>query len=92
MVVVKGYVDASFDTDSDDSKYQTGYMFLVNGGAVSWTSGKQSTVAQSTMKSEYIAVAEAANEAIWLRKFVTELGVFPSMQDPINIRNQGLTL
>ena len=82
---VKGYVDASFDTDPDDSKSQTGYVFLVNGGAVSWRSGKQSTVAQSTMESEYIAAAEAANEAIWLRKFVIELGVFPGMQDPVNI-------
>ena len=37
---VKGYVDASFNTDPDDSKSQTGYVFLVNGGAVSWRSGK----------------------------------------------------
>ena len=82
---VKGYVDASFDTDPDDSKSQTGYVFMVNGGAVSWRSCKQSTVAQSTMESEYIAASEAANEAVWLRKFVIELGVFPSMRDPVNL-------
>jgi hypothetical protein len=82
---VKGYVDASFDTDPDDSKSQTGYVFMVNGGAVSWRSCKQSTVAQSTMESEYMAASEAANEAVWLRKFVIELGVFPSMQDPVTI-------
>ena len=35
-LVVKGYVDASFDTDPDDSKSQTGYVFILNGGAVSW--------------------------------------------------------
>ena len=35
-LVVKGYVDASFDTNPDDSKSQTGYIFIVNGGAVSW--------------------------------------------------------
>ena len=34
-LAVKGYVDASFDTDPDDSKSQTGYVFMVNGGAVS---------------------------------------------------------
>ena len=27
-LVVNGYVDASFDTDPDDSKSQTGYVFL----------------------------------------------------------------
>ena len=31
--VVKGYVDASFDTDPDDSKSQSGYIFKV--GAIS---------------------------------------------------------
>ena len=33
-LVINGYVDASFDTDPDDSKSQTGYIFLLNGGAV----------------------------------------------------------
>ena len=33
-LVVNGYVDASFDTDLDDSKSQTGYVYMLNGGAV----------------------------------------------------------
>jgi hypothetical protein len=44
---IKGYIDASFDTSPDDSKSQTGYMFMVNEGAMSWRSRKQSTMAQS---------------------------------------------
>ena len=44
-LVVNGYVDASFDTNPDDSKSQTGYAFLLNGGAVSWCSSKQSVMA-----------------------------------------------
>ena len=31
-LVANGYVDASFDTDPDDSKSQTGYVFKLNGG------------------------------------------------------------
>jgi hypothetical protein len=84
---VKGYVDASFHTDPDNSKSQTGYVFLVNGGAVSWRSSKQSLVAQSTMELEYMVAAEAADEAVWLRKFVIELGVFPNMHHPVWICN-----
>ena len=61
---VTGYVDASFCTDPDDSKSQTGYVFRVNGGDVSWRSEKQPIVAQSTMESEYIAASEATNEAV----------------------------
>ena len=37
---VDGYVDASFDTDPDDSKSQTRYIFILNGGAISWCSSK----------------------------------------------------
>ena len=37
---VNGYVDANFDTDPDDSKSQTEYVFILNGGAVSWCSSK----------------------------------------------------
>ena len=46
-LVVNGYVDASFDIDPDDSKSQTGYVFILNGGAVGWCSSKQSVVAGS---------------------------------------------
>jgi hypothetical protein len=42
---VKDYVDASFDTDPNNSKSQTGYVFMLNGGAVSWKSCKQDLVA-----------------------------------------------
>jgi hypothetical protein len=56
---------------------------MVNGGMVSWRSKKEAAVSQSTIESEYIAGSDAGNEAIWLRKFVIELGVFPSMHDHV---------
>ena len=40
--VVKSYVDASFDTDLDDSKSQSRYV--LNVGAISQSSSKQSIV------------------------------------------------
>ena len=52
-LVVNGYVYASFDTDSDESKSQTGYIFILNGGAVSWCSSKQSVVAGSTCEAVF---------------------------------------
>ena len=65
-LVISGYVNASFDTDPDDSKSQTGYVFILYGGAVSWCSSKQSVVAGSTCEAEYIAASEAANEGVWM--------------------------
>ena len=35
-LVVTGYTVASFQIDKDDSKSQSGFVFKVNGGAVSW--------------------------------------------------------
>ena len=80
-LIVNGYVDASFDTDLDDSKSQTAYVFTLNGAAVSWCSSKQSIVAGSTCEAEYIAASEAANEVV----FISHLGVIPSASGPMKI-------
>ncbi|MCO6516483.1 MAG: hypothetical protein J6586_08315, partial [Snodgrassella sp.] len=82
---VTGFCDASFQSNKDDSKSQTGYVFVINGGAVDWKSKKQSTIAMSATEAEYIAASEAAMEAVWIRKFVSGLGVMPSIELPINM-------
>ncbi|GJY07802.1 retrotransposon protein, putative, ty1-copia subclass [Tanacetum coccineum] len=82
---VKCYCDAGFETDRDDTKSQTGYVFVLNGGAVVWKSSKQSTTAQHATEAEYIAASEAAKEAVWIRKFIDELGVVPSNDYPIKM-------
>jgi hypothetical protein len=82
---VTGYCDASFETDKDDTKSQTGYVFVINGGAVDWKSKKQTTIAMSVTEAEYIAASEAAMEAVWIRKFISGLGIMPSIELPINM-------
>ncbi|KAD5318355.1 hypothetical protein E3N88_18301 [Mikania micrantha] len=42
-------------------------------------------VAQSTTESEYIAAFEAAKEAAWMKKFITDLKVVPDIERPIEI-------
>ena len=63
-LVVNGYIDACFQTDKDDFRSQSGFVFCLNGAAVSWKSSKQDTVADSTTEAEYIAASEAAKEAV----------------------------
>ena len=82
---VRGYTDASFQTDQDDSRSQSGYVFIVNGGAVSWKSSKQETVADSTTEAEYIAASEAAKEGVWIRNFLIDLGVVPGSSSPLDV-------
>jgi hypothetical protein len=65
-LIVKGYRDASFQTDTDDFKSQSGFVFCLNGGAVSWQSSKQDNVVDLTTEAEYIVAFEAAKEAVWI--------------------------
>ena len=51
------------------------HHFLLGGGAVSWLSMKQAVVALSTSEAEYIALSSAAQEAMWLKKLLPELGI-----------------
>ncbi|GJW35865.1 hypothetical protein Tco_0058785 [Tanacetum coccineum] len=59
----------------DDTKSQIGYVFILNGGAVDWKSSKQSTTAMSATETEYITISKAAMKAVWIRKFISGLGV-----------------
>ena len=83
--MVSGYADASFQSDLDDYKSQSGYVFTLNGGAVSWKSSKQETIADSTTEAEYIAASEATKDAVWIWEFLNELGVVPSTALPITV-------
>nr|GEU30581.1 hypothetical protein [Tanacetum cinerariifolium] len=63
----------------DDTKSQTGYVFVLNGGAVDWKSAKQSNTVVSSIEAEYIATVEVSMEAVWMREFIDGLGgVMPS--------------
>ena len=67
-----GYTDADWAGDVDDRKSTSGYLFMLCGGAISWRSQKQRCVALSTAEAEYIAMATAAQESVWLRRLIME--------------------
>lgn len=71
---IRGYCDADWASDVRDRKSCTGYLFLLQGGAISWRSHKQQTVALSTAEAEYMAMSSAAQEALWLQQLHGELG------------------
>ncbi|GKD35819.1 hypothetical protein Tco_1251328 [Tanacetum coccineum] len=82
---VSCYTDARYLTDADDLKSHTGYVFVLNGGAVDWKSTKQSIFATSFAEAEYIVAYDASKEAVWIRKFIPWLGVVPIIEEPINM-------
>ena len=70
-----GYTNSNFQSNLDFRKSTSGCVFTLGGGAKSWRSVKQSCIADSTMKAEYVAACEVAKEAVWLKKFLFNLGV-----------------
>ncbi|KAA0065524.1 gag/pol protein [Cucumis melo var. makuwa] len=84
-LILTGYTDSDFQTDRDARKSISGSVFTLNGGAVVWRSVKQSCMTDSTMEAEYVAACKAAKEAVWLRKFLTDMEIVPNMHLPITL-------
>lgn len=55
---IVGYTDSDFAGDLDERKSNGGYIFMLNGGAVSWKSAKQTIVSTSNMEAEFVACFE----------------------------------
>ena len=70
---VVGYSDASFQTSRDNFRSQSGWVFTLNGGALTWKGSKQETVADSTCELEYVVTRKASKEAIWLKNLIETL-------------------
>jgi len=69
-----GYADASY-RNVDDRRSISGYVFLAGNGAITWSSRKQVSIALSSTEAEYVALAEAAQEACWLKSLYGELSL-----------------
>jgi hypothetical protein len=83
-----GFSDSDWAGDLDTWKSTSGYVFLLYGGAISWKSTKQSVVATSSTEAEYIACSEAAKEALWIRRLLSEIQGNPLLK-PIPTESLG---
>ena len=85
-----GYSDSDYAGTKDGRRSTGAYTFMLAGGPISHCSKLQPTVAQSTCEAEYMALNEAAKEAIWCARFLVELG-FRKENIPVLLRgdNQG---
>ena len=75
-----GFTDADWGTSDDTRHSVCGYVYTLDGGAISWSAKQQAVVALSSTKAEYIGITHAAKEAMWLRSLLAEL-VHPDFAD-----------
>ncbi|PHU23376.1 hypothetical protein BC332_08483 [Capsicum chinense] len=80
--ILKGYSDANWITESNEVKSKSGYVFAIGGGVVSWKSSKQTCIARFTMKSKFIALDKAGEEAQWLWNFLEDIPYWPKPVAP----------
>ncbi|GKA65763.1 zinc finger, CCHC-type containing protein [Tanacetum coccineum] len=85
-LVLEGYTDASWISNTEDNSSTSGWVFLLGGGVISWASMKQTCITGSTMESEFVALAAAGKEAEWLRNLILEIPLWSKPIAPISIR------
>ncbi|XP_073061790.1 secreted RxLR effector protein 161-like [Primulina eburnea] len=79
---LEGYIDSSFQSDVDDSKLTSGFVFKLNGDAVSRKSSKRDTTADSTTEAEYIAASDVANEVDPVPVYYDNTGAVAQAKEP----------
>jgi hypothetical protein len=72
-VKLVGYSDSDWSGDRVDRRSTSGYVFLLNGTAISWSSRKQPVTALSSCEAEYVAGSYAACQLVWLESLIIEL-------------------
>ncbi|GKA60195.1 zinc finger, CCHC-type containing protein [Tanacetum coccineum] len=72
-LVLEGYTDVSWISNTKDNPSTSGWVFLLDGGAISWASKKQTCITGSTIQSEFVALVAARKEAEWLKNLLLEI-------------------
>jgi transposase InsO family protein len=88
----EGWCDADFAGDLATRRSTTGFVFLLSGGAISWQSKLQPTVAASTTEAEYMAASSAVREGLWFRQLLADFGVSVGVVQMFGDNQAALTL
>jgi hypothetical protein len=80
-----GYSDSDFAGCLDTDRFTLGYVFKLIGGAISWSSSKQTVITSFMMYVEFVACYETVGQTMWLKKFVTGLRVVDIIERPLKL-------
>ena len=77
------------DSDWAVRRSTSGWLVLWHNAAITWGSKQQATIALSSCEAEIMAASQAAQEVIYIRRLLTELGFEPSGPTPTSCDNKG---
>ena len=83
------FVDADYGGCKDTRRSTSGYVFMMAGGAVAWSSKRQATVALSTVEAEYVAMSRCAQQMVWMQSWLDEVAIEHSLPGLIKGDNRG---
>ena len=82
------FSDSDWGSNIDDRRSISGFVVKISGGAISWSSRAQKTVALSSCEAEFLALSEALKEALWLYQVFHELDLDYDSPITIHVDNQ----
>ncbi|MCO5593130.1 hypothetical protein L7F22_047136 [Adiantum nelumboides] len=77
MPLLLGWSDSNWGGNLDSRRSTSGFLFMLAGGAISWSSKRQMAVILSSAEAEFVAVAQATKEGMWIQMLLTELNMIP---------------
>ena len=88
-ISLMAYVDADYGRCRDTRRSTSGYVFIMAGGAVAWSSKRQATVALSTVEAEYVAMSRCAQQMLWMHSWLSEVEIEFTLPGIIKGDNRG---
>ncbi|GKG00659.1 hypothetical protein Tco_0302349, partial [Tanacetum coccineum] len=85
-LVLEGYTDARWISNTEDNSSTNGWVFQLGGGAISRAFKKQTCITNSIIEFEFVALATAGKEVEWLRNLILEISLWSKPITPISIR------
>ncbi|XP_020258337.1 uncharacterized protein LOC109834724 [Asparagus officinalis] len=87
---ISTFSDVGYAGNMGDRKSTSGFCTFIGSNLITWRSKKQDIVSRSSAETEYRAMAHTACEMVWLRKFMTELGLVQPGPMPMHCDNQSV--
>jgi hypothetical protein len=82
-----GFTDASWADILPDRRSSQGYSLSLGSGAISWRATRSPAVALSSCEAELYAATTAAQELLWLKRLLRELG-YPTQRPVLYCDNR----